>query len=105
MDQWQHIQSRNGGEPFNLLEAFYKDPSRFAYTFQNYVFVTRFMQVCDMPGILLKGAPLECCFKQAGPVPLLAPNAKTRHSVQVYPAQLGHWLVSILKFLAVVDGL
>ena len=45
VNEWQHIRSSNGGEPFNLLEAFYKDPSRFAYTFQNYVFVTRLMQV------------------------------------------------------------
>ena len=45
VNEWQHIQSSIGGEPFNLLEAFYKDPGRFAYTFQNYVFVTRLMQV------------------------------------------------------------
>lgn len=46
VDKWQNIQASNGGEPANLLEAFYKEPSRFAYTFQNYVFVTRLMQVC-----------------------------------------------------------
>jgi deoxyadenosine/deoxycytidine kinase len=29
---------------FNILEAFYAEPSRYAYTFQNYVFMTRFLQ-------------------------------------------------------------
>lgn len=35
---WQDV----GGE--NLLEAFYNDPTRYAYTFQSYVFVTRLLQ-------------------------------------------------------------
>lgn len=34
-DQWQDI----GGE--NLLDAFYKDKNRWAYTFQSYAFITR----------------------------------------------------------------
>ena len=42
--KWQNIQGSNGGETFNLLEAFYNEPGRFAYTFQNYVFVTRLIQ-------------------------------------------------------------
>lgn len=29
----------------NLLDEFYKDKERFAYTFQNYIFLTRMMQV------------------------------------------------------------
>ena len=33
----------NGGP--NLLQMFYQDPPRYAYTFQNYVFMTRVMQV------------------------------------------------------------
>lgn len=37
--KWQSVGGR-----FNILESFYKDPERFAYTFQNYVFVTRLMQ-------------------------------------------------------------
>lgn len=45
MDKWQNIQDTNGGQPSNLLEAFYRNPERYAYTFQNYVFVTRLMQV------------------------------------------------------------
>ncbi len=42
VDQWQSI----GAEHFNILDAFYKDPKRYAYTFQNFVFVTRMLQVC-----------------------------------------------------------
>merc|ERR1712216_1048618 len=35
---------RPKAETFNLLDAFYAQPERFAYTFQNYVFVTRMLQ-------------------------------------------------------------
>ena len=45
VEKWQNIHDASGGEPSNLLEAFYKNPERYAYTFQNYVFVTRLMQV------------------------------------------------------------
>lgn len=38
--KWQDI----GPEHFNILNAFYAEPERYAYTFQNYVFVTRLMQ-------------------------------------------------------------
>ncbi|KAK9902878.1 hypothetical protein WJX75_009597 [Coccomyxa subellipsoidea] len=47
VDKWQNIQDTNGGQPSNLLEAFYRNPERYAYTFQNYVFVTRLMQAKD----------------------------------------------------------
>ena len=40
VDTWQNLEG--GG---NILDAFYKDPKRYAYTFQNYVFLTRCMQV------------------------------------------------------------
>ncbi|EEF35547.1 ATP binding protein, putative [Ricinus communis] len=40
IDKWQDI----GPDHFNILDAFYADPNRYAYTFQNYVFVTRVMQ-------------------------------------------------------------
>ena len=36
--------TRPKAETFNLLDAFYAQPERFAYTFQNYVFVTRMLQ-------------------------------------------------------------
>ncbi|KAI3513487.1 hypothetical protein L1887_20821 [Cichorium endivia] len=40
IDKWQDI----GPDHFNILDAFYSEPQRYAYTFQNYVFVTRVMQ-------------------------------------------------------------
>lgn len=40
VDKWQDI----GDGHHNVLKAFYETPERFAYTFQNYVFVTRMMQ-------------------------------------------------------------
>lgn len=42
VDKWQDI----GNGHHNVLQAFYDTPDRYAYTFQNYVFVTRMMQVC-----------------------------------------------------------
>ncbi|KAI7739039.1 hypothetical protein M8C21_021908, partial [Ambrosia artemisiifolia] len=40
IDKWQDV----GPDHFNILDAFYAEPQRYAYTFQNYVFVTRVMQ-------------------------------------------------------------
>ncbi|XP_057805128.1 uncharacterized protein LOC131020375 [Salvia miltiorrhiza] len=40
VDKWQNV----GPDHFNILDAFYAEPKRYAYTFQNYVFVTRVMQ-------------------------------------------------------------
>ncbi|AQK93615.1 Deoxycytidine kinase [Zea mays] len=40
IDKWQDV----GPDHFNILDAFYAEPHRYAYTFQNYVFVTRVMQ-------------------------------------------------------------
>ncbi|VFQ90565.1 unnamed protein product [Cuscuta campestris] len=40
VDKWQNV----GPDHFNILDAFYAEPERYAYTFQNYVFVTRLMQ-------------------------------------------------------------
>ncbi|KAI3460676.1 hypothetical protein Pfo_017339 [Paulownia fortunei] len=40
IDKWQNV----GPDHFNILDAFYAEPERYAYTFQNYVFVTRVMQ-------------------------------------------------------------
>jgi len=38
-EQWQSI----GGDGDNLLDLFYKDPKRWAYSFQTYAFVSRIM--------------------------------------------------------------
>ncbi|RVW41396.1 Deoxycytidine kinase [Vitis vinifera] len=39
-----------GPDHFNILDAFYAEPQRYAYTFQNYVFVTRVMQERESSG-------------------------------------------------------
>ncbi|CAM6046380.1 unnamed protein product [Sphagnum compactum] len=41
--KWQDV----GKEHHNILESFYSEPERYAYTFQNYVFVTRLIQECE----------------------------------------------------------
>ncbi|XP_071712787.1 uncharacterized protein [Rutidosis leptorrhynchoides] len=46
IDKWQDI----GPDHFNILDAFYAEPQRYAYTFQNYVFVTRVMQEKESSG-------------------------------------------------------
>lgn len=46
IDKWQNI----GADHFNILDAFYAEPERYAYTFQNYVFVTRVMQERESSG-------------------------------------------------------
>ncbi|XP_062180826.1 uncharacterized protein LOC133885176 [Phragmites australis] len=44
--KWQDV----GPDHFNILDAFYAEPHRYAYTFQNYVFVTRVMQERESQG-------------------------------------------------------
>ncbi|KAG8389678.1 hypothetical protein BUALT_Bualt01G0003800 [Buddleja alternifolia] len=46
IDKWQNV----GADGFNILDAFYAEPERYAYTFQNYVFVTRVMQERESSG-------------------------------------------------------
>lgn len=46
IDKWQNV----GPDHFNILDAFYAEPERHAYTFQNYVFVTRVMQERESSG-------------------------------------------------------
>ncbi|PKA62530.1 hypothetical protein AXF42_Ash009417 [Apostasia shenzhenica] len=46
ISKWQDI----GPDHFNILGAFYAEPKRYAYTFQNYVFVTRVMQERESAG-------------------------------------------------------
>ncbi|KAK4795141.1 hypothetical protein SAY86_013135 [Trapa natans] len=46
ISKWQDI----GPDHFNILDAFYSEPQRYAYTFQNYVFVTRVMQERESSG-------------------------------------------------------
>ena len=44
VDQWRGM---GEGEGSNLLEAFYSNPSRYAYTFQNYVLLSRVQQAAS----------------------------------------------------------
>lgn len=44
VDKWQRVESCAQTQPFNILDEFYEDPKRYAYTFQNYVFMTRYLQ-------------------------------------------------------------
>ncbi|XP_020584440.1 uncharacterized protein LOC110027384 [Phalaenopsis equestris] len=46
ISKWQDV----GPDHFNILDAFYSEPKRYAYTFQNYVFVTRVMQERESSG-------------------------------------------------------
>ncbi|XP_061369112.1 uncharacterized protein LOC133311988 isoform X1 [Gastrolobium bilobum] len=46
ISKWQDV----GPDHFNILDAFYAEPQRYAYTFQNYVFVTRVMQERESSG-------------------------------------------------------
>mmetsp|Transcript_1896 Transcript_1896/g.4316 ORF Transcript_1896/g.4316 Transcript_1896/m.4316 type:complete len:379 (-) Transcript_1896:46-1182(-) len=40
VEKWQSV----AGTKHNLLQEFYADPKRFAYSFQSYAFITRFLQ-------------------------------------------------------------
>ncbi|KAK3282803.1 hypothetical protein CYMTET_9473 [Cymbomonas tetramitiformis] len=47
IEKWQQVagRSRDGEQMnFNLLDEFYRSPERYAYTFQSWVFYTRFLQ-------------------------------------------------------------
>ncbi|KFM27239.1 putative deoxycytidine kinase [Auxenochlorella protothecoides] len=48
VEEWQSVAGAEGGEgPVNLLDRFYKDPQRYAYTFQHYVLLTRMQKERD----------------------------------------------------------
>ena len=53
--QWQNV----AGNGHNILEAFYADKKRFAYTFQNYIFLTRFMQASRHNSAHMESRSLE----------------------------------------------
>lgn len=71
VDQWQNV----GGKGGNMLDKFYSDPQRYAYTFQNYVFITRVMQVrharcCGNVADLASTKQTSCCWRSPGTVEL-----------------------------------
>jgi deoxyadenosine/deoxycytidine kinase len=45
VEEWTRVPASTGGSTLNLLDKFYQDPEKYAYTFQNYVFMSRVMQV------------------------------------------------------------
>lgn len=52
VEEWQRVPSA-GGSTLNLLDHFYQDPEKYAYTFQNYVFMSRVLQVRARPTCLI----------------------------------------------------
>ena len=56
VDKWQDV----GSGHHNVLDAFYKEPERFAYTFQNYVFVTRMMQASSSCAFIARYVHCAC---------------------------------------------
>ena len=50
--EWQDVDGAN------LLDVFYKDPQRYAYTFQSYVFVTRLLQARNPPFLSVRNSHL-----------------------------------------------
>lgn len=48
VDRWQSV----GSSRLNMLDMFYQDPGRFAYTFQNYVFISRVVQERESRGCI-----------------------------------------------------
>lgn len=44
VERWQNI-GNDSGTAINILDLFYSSPERYAYTFQNFVFLTRMVQV------------------------------------------------------------
>ena len=60
VEKWKDI------DGVNILDVFYKDPKRYAYTFQSYAFITRMMELQrtqEKPIRLLERSPLsDYCF-------------------------------------------
>lgn len=52
LSKWTKSEGSNGGK--NLLDCFYKDPKRWAYTFEAYTFITRMQQAIDAEKIIEK---------------------------------------------------
>jgi deoxyadenosine/deoxycytidine kinase len=49
VEKWQSV----GSAQHNILDSFYREPHRYAYTFQSYVFITRMQQVSPLARNLL----------------------------------------------------
>jgi hypothetical protein len=65
VEEWQRVPSI-GGSTLNLLDKFYQDPKEYAYVFQNYVFMSRVMQVRRRRGSLVGTASCGQAFCSKG---------------------------------------
>ncbi|KAG2450901.1 hypothetical protein HYH02_004733 [Chlamydomonas schloesseri] len=94
IEQWQSV----GGGPVNLLDLFYKDPARLAYTFQNYVFLTRVLQERTTYGSTTKARLLERSVFSDRMVFVRAVHASkdlADHELAIYDAWFGPILSSL----------
>ncbi|GFR44960.1 hypothetical protein Agub_g6270 [Astrephomene gubernaculifera] len=94
IEQWQRV----GGREVNLLDLFYRDPARMAYTFQNYVFLTRVMQERDSYGSSTRARLLERSVFSDRMVFVRAVHASQHladHELTMYDAWFGPILASL----------
>lgn len=80
ISKWQDV----GPDHFNILDAFYAEPQRYAYTFQNYVFVTRVMQERESSGGIK-------------PLRLMERSVFSDRMVSVYPFSIFLFFFSIVS--------
>ncbi|KAG2426957.1 hypothetical protein HXX76_012742 [Chlamydomonas incerta] len=94
IEQWQSV----GGGGVNLLDLFYRDPARLAYTFQNYVFLTRVLQERTTYGSTSKARLLERSVFSDRMVFVRAVHASrdlADHELAIYDAWFGPILSSL----------
>ncbi|GLI67794.1 hypothetical protein VaNZ11_012080 [Volvox africanus] len=94
IEQWQNV----GGSSVNLLDLFYRDPARMAYTFQNFVFLTRVLQERETYGSTDKARILERSVFSDRMVFVRAVHAScdlADHELAIYDAWFGPILASL----------
>ncbi|GIM07696.1 hypothetical protein Vretimale_11762, partial [Volvox reticuliferus] len=94
IEQWQNV----GGSSVNLLDLFYRDPARMAYTFQNFVFLTRVLQERETYGSTAKARILERSVFSDRMVFVRAAYASrdlADHELAIYDAWFGPILASL----------
>ena len=64
---WRRWQDLDGASGHNILDAFYAQPERFAYTFQTLSSLTRVQQACRAPpaGCVRTAAASSACLATA----------------------------------------
>ncbi|GIL56514.1 hypothetical protein Vafri_11863, partial [Volvox africanus] len=94
IEQWQNV----GGSSVNLLDLFYRNPARMAYTFQNFVFLTRVLQERETYGNTNKARILERSVFSDRMVFVRAVHAScdlADHELAIYDAWFGPILASL----------